>query len=656
MNSSSFRWLRRSTILFLVLAFAAGCRHPRKSTSAPNTADYADNIRALVDHSQLTVLRWPNYSDYQRAVKTFYDDRDYELAWLRDLKPTAQTTAFIAAFTTADQKGLTPEDYDASRWPQRLKEIARIDQAHDTSEAAQNTLAQFDAAMTICIMRYVSDLRIGRVNPSHFNFDIDVKSKKYDLAEFVSDNVVDATDLPGLIRKVEPDSDQYRATEAALGRYLQMAKLQAAANAPPLPDVPKGGIGTGGSYAASGDLMARLQLEGDASGDYPYHPPQQAQSTPPQPQQAQPQQNPGKPRFGSKTIARAQKLLHRPEASSASHTARTAAPPAPVPPAFDPPHLSPVYSKELSDAVAHYQARHALDGNGRLTPETIASLNVPLTQRVLQLDDSLERWRWLPDQYVNAPLMVNLPEFVLRTYDADHKVDLTMRVVVGKVVGDHDTPVFAHMMRYLIFRPYWVVPHDIVQKELMPHIKAKGIGYLAQKNFEVVDSKGNPVSNVTAQQVDRGGVQVREKPGPKNSLGLVKFMFPNQYDIYLHSTPETELFSRTRRDFSHGCIRVQKPEDLAVWVLAQSDTPGDWDAEKVHDTMEKGTDNHQVNLKKPLPIVIFYLTGLAEDDGQVHFFEDIYGYDAHLNQVLSKGPPYPVKPEPMPVAKPGDTA
>ena len=236
-----------------------------------------------------------------------------------------------------------------------------------------------------------------------------------------------------------------------------------------------------------------------------------------------------------------------------------------------------------------------------------------------------------------------------------------MKVVVGKVVGDHDTPVFAHMMRYLIFRPYWVVPHDIVQKELMPHIQAKGVGYLAQKNFEVVDAKGNPVSNVTAAQVDRGGVQVREKPGPKNSLGLVKFMFPNQYDIYLHSTPETELFSRTRRDFSHGCIRVQKPEDLAVWVLDQSDTPAPqgqtWDADTVHKTMETGPDNHQVNLKKPLPIVIFYVTALAEEDGQVHFFEDIYGYDAHLNQVLSKGPPYPVKPDPtMPIAKPGDTA
>src|SRR6185312_5792548 len=347
LNPSSLRRYSRFALV-LALAFAAGCRHPRKSTSAPNTADYADNIQSLVDKSQLSVLRWPNYSDYQQAVKTFYEDRNYELAWLRNLKPTPQTTAFIAAFQTADQKGLIPEDYDASRWAQRLKDIARVEQTHDTSDASQNTVAQFDAAMTICIMRYISDLRIGRVNPSHFNFDIDVKSKKYDLAEFVSDNVVDATDLPGLIRKVEPDSDQYRATEGALGRYLQMAKLQAAANAPALPDVPKGGVGVGGSYSATGDLMARLQLEGDAPGDYPYQPPQQAQNTgsaPPQQQQAPP-----KPRFGSKTIGKAKQLLHRKTGVTNGAAAGTA--PRPVPPAFNPPRLPRVYTKALSDAVA----------------------------------------------------------------------------------------------------------------------------------------------------------------------------------------------------------------------------------------------------------------------------------------------------------------
>ena len=665
MTPNSRRSLRRTaaTTLILLALLAAGCRHHRRSTSAPNTADYADNIKAVLARPQLPILRWPNYSDYQPAVATFYDDRNYELAWLRDLKPTPETTAFIAAFQDAGAKGLNPEDYDASLWPARVAAIAKIAAARDDSDTAAGTIAQFDAAMTVCVMRYISDLRIGRVNPQHFNFDINVADKKYNLAEFLSDNAVDATDVPALIRKVEPDSDQYRASETALARYLALARLQAAAAEPPLPQVEKSGVGVTGAYSATGPLLARLQLEGDAPGDYPYHPAGAQEQPQPPPAALKPFGSApisSAKKLGSRTIAGAQQLMHRGAKGKASRGA--AAPPAnaPAPPAFNPPHLPPVYTAELAAAVKSYQHRHGLAEDGRLTPDTIKSLNVPLSERVIQLQDSLERWRWLPNQYVNPPLMVNLPEFVLRGYNPQHQLDFTMRVVVGKVVGDHDTPVFAHMMRYLIFRPFWSVPHDIVEKELMPHIRASGVGYLAQKNFEVTDSKGTVRTSFTAKDIEHGGLQVREKPGPKNSLGLVKFMFPNQYDIYLHSTPQPELFERSRRDFSHGCIRVQKPEDLAVWVLANSGTSGgakgDWDADRVHAAMTSGPDNYTVSLKTPIPIVIFYATAIVAEDGQTHFFDDLYGYDQKLQQVLSQGPPYPIKPDPaMNQAKPGDT-
>jgi murein L,D-transpeptidase YcbB/YkuD len=249
--------------------------------------------------------------------------------------------------------------------------------------------------------------------------------------------------------------------------------------------------------------------------------------------------------------------------------------------------------------------------------------------------------------------MVNLPEFVLRGYDPDHKLDFTMRVVVGQVMGQHETPVFTHMMKYLVFRPYWNVPVDIARKELVPHMAANR-GYLASKNFEVTNNKGVVQTDYTAKQVAQGAVMVREKPGPKNSLGLVKFIFPNQYDIYLHSTPAVSLFERSRRDFSHGCIRVQKPVDLAVWVLQGQ---GDWDEEKVQEAMSDGPDNKTVSLKTPLPIVIFYLTAIASEDGHTHFFDDIYGYDDEMQKVFAKGPPYPIKPERIvPKTKAGDTA
>ena len=572
-----------------VLLLASGCHRHRKSKSAPNTDAYSDNLHQLVekkalppekvDTSKVPNLRWPNFSDYDSYVQTFYDDRNFEVAWTRDAVPTATATAFIQQFEDSAAKGLIPEDYDAPRWADRVKAL---------NDKSADAISLFDVAMTVNVMRYISDLRIGRVNPSRFNFEVPVQDKKYDLAEFVSDNVVDATDVPKLIAGVEPDSDDYRKTEQALARYLDLAKQQQQEGAEPLPTVIKT-VSVGDSYPAVGALLARLQLEGDAADD----------------------------------------------ATSSSAT-------------------STVFNATLSAAVKSYQHRHGITEDGKLTAQTIKSLNVPMTDRVAELQDSLERWRWLPEPYLHARLMVNLPEFVLRGYDPDHKLDFTMRVVVGQVMGQHETPVFTHMMKYLVFRPYWNVPVDIARKELVPHI-ATNHGYLASKNFEVTNNKGVVLADYTAKEVSQGEVMVREKPGPKNSLGLVKFMFPNQYDIYLHSTPAVSLFERTRRDFSHGCIRVQKPVDLAVWVLEGQG--GDWDLDKVQEAMNSGPDNKTVSLKTPLPIVIFYLTAIVAEDGQVNFFDDIYGYDSEMQKVFEKGPPYPIKPAPIvPKTKPGDTA
>src|ERR1700733_3682013 len=506
-----------------VLLLASGCHRHRKSKSAPNTDAYSDNLHQLVekkalppekvDTSKVPNLRWPNFSDYQTIVATFYDDRNYEVAWTRDGAPTGASLAFIQQFQDAAAKGLIPEDYDAPRWADRVQAL---------KSKSPDAISLFDVAMTVNVMRYISDLRIGRVNPSHFNFEVPVQDKKYDLAEFVSDNAVDANDANAV------------------------AKQQAQANEEPLPTVTKA-VSVGSAYPDLAGLESRLQLEGDL--------------------------------------------------------APTTGTPQPPPPS--------VFNATLSAAVKSYQHRHGITEDGTLTAQTIKSLHVPMNLRVAQLQDSLERWRWLPEPYLHARLMVNLPEFVLRGFDPDHKLDFTMRVVVGKVMGQHQTPVFTHMMKYLVFRPYWNVPVDIARKELVPHI-ASNHGYLASKNFEVTDAKGAVLADYSAKQVAQGGVMVREKPGPKNSLGLVKFIFPNQYDIYLPSTPAVSLFEQTRRDFSHGCICVQKPADLAAWVLQGQ---GDWDLEKVQEAMNSGPDNKTVSLKTPLPIVIFYLTALVEEGG-----------------------------------------
>jgi murein L,D-transpeptidase YcbB/YkuD len=301
-----------------------------------------------------------------------------------------------------------------------------------------------------------------------------------------------------------------------------------------------------------------------------------------------------------------------------------------------------VYQGAVVDGVKHFQRRYGLQPDGVLGKETVAQLNVPLSQRVQQLQFALERYRWIPPNFPQPPIIVNIPEFKLRTMRRQPAPFLTMRVVVGKAYG-HETPVFADYMRYVIFRPYWEVPMSIQFAELVPKIR-RDPNYLADHGFEVTTSGGEmvtdgAVSDDILSQLRSGSLSIRQKPGPKNALGLVKFIFPNRYNVYLHSTPAPELFLKARRDFSHGCIRVQKPADLAAWVLR--DKP-EWTLDKINAAMN-GDQTIQVNLDNPIPVLILYTTAVAEPDGEVRFFRDIYKYDSAMDQALASGYPYPTQ-------------
>jgi L,D-transpeptidase YcbB len=249
----------------------------------------------------------------------------------------------------------------------------------------------------------------------------------------------------------------------------------------------------------------------------------------------------------------------------------------------------------------------------------------------------LERWRWLPTEYQESPIIANIPEFRLRAYDEQFRTMLTSNVVVGKAYR-HETPIFVSKMRYVIFRPYWNVPTAIQRNELIPKIQ-RNPDYVAEHQFEIVDGGGSVVTDgAVGADVMRGlrsgAYTIRQKPGPKNALGLVKFIFPNNYNVYLHSTPEPELFSRARRDFSHGCIRVENPAALAAWVLRNKP---DWNPDRIRATMNGDADNVQVDLDQPIPVLILYSTAVVEPDNEVHFFNDIYGYDASLEKALQTG-------------------
>jgi len=523
-------------------------------------------LGAAISRGSFPDLRWPDFSDYSKHVKKFYKFNGDALWWVKGTEPTAQARQVIALLLKADQKGLSAEDYDGSRWNDRLAKLKPA-----TRQPTEADAVKFDLALTVCAMRYISDLHIGKVNPKHFGFALDDESKRYDLAEFLKDHVVGAGDVAGVLAQVEPPYPGYRRTIQALHTYVEFAKKD---DGEQLPAVKKA-IMPGDTYPGVPRLTRLLRLLGDLRAD------------------------------------------------------------------ANVPADKSIFSGALVDAVKNFQRRLGRDPNGRLDAQTLADLNVPLSRRVRQMQLTLERWRWLPDAYQKTLIVANIPEFRLRAYDKDFRIGVAMKIVVGKAYGHHNTPVFSDTMQYVVFHPYWEVPPSITRAEMVPHV-VRDPDYLAKEGFEVVDSKRNVVSTGTITpevlgQIHAGKLFVRQKPGPKDALGLVKFVFPNSYNVYMHDTPRTEFFAKPRRDFSHGCIRLEKPAELAAWVLR--DNPG-WTPERIRAAMNSST-TQKVNLAHPIPVFIVYATVIVMEDGLVHFYDDIYGHDATLDKVLAKGYPYP---------------
>jgi len=553
--------LRRSivrSLLPLILGAATGPAVAQQSGGS----GVSSQLRAIASAGQLPELRWPDFSDYREHVQNFYQPSGYLPAWIRAGQPTPQALAITELLKQADSRGVDPEDYDGSRWANR---VARLQTPHEAGEDAS-----FDAALTVCVMRYISDLHIGKINPEHFKFGLSVEAKKYDLPGFLRERLVNG-DVNKELAQIGPPFAGYKRTLEALQHYLQLAREDDGEKLP----VSNKPIAPGSPYDGVPRLTRLLRLLGDLP-------------------------------------------------------ANTAAPDG-----------SNLYQGALVDAVKRFQGRHGLTPDGRLDGQTLKNLNTPLSQRADQLRLTLERWHWLPDRFTEPPIVVNIPEFLLRTYDSGGNIVLTMKVIVGKAFR-HKTPVFEKDMRFVVFRPYWNVPPSIQRSEIVPAVQ-KDRGYIAKKGFEVVTPGGQPVTSgaITDEmlaQLRSGKLEVRQKPGAMNALGLVALMFPNEYNVYLHDTPSPELFSQTRRDFSHGCIRVEKPAELAAWVLR--DKP-DWSLERVQAAMTSGRDNVQVNLTNPVPVLILYGTAVIDPDGQVHFFDDIYGYDDELKKALAKGYPYP---------------
>ncbi len=448
--------------------------------------------------------------------------------------------------------------------------------------------ALFDAGLTAAGLRFLSDLHDGRIDPATVGHNLSVGRVKLDLPAAL-EHLATAPDVPAALDALEPQFKHYALLKKQLSHYRALASENGINNLPPLPAKR---LKPGDAYAGAPQLQHLLWALGDTPAD-----------TPPPPD--------GRP----------------------------------------PQTLTP----SLSDALRHFQSRHGEKPDGALGAATFAELTRPLSGRVEQIELTMERWRWLPSKLLSPPIIVNIPQFRLFAFEStidSEALTLQMDVIVGKAFEAHETPVFSADMTYLVFRPYWEVPYSIALKEIVPGAR-RDPAYIERHNMEIVSGYGEsaPVVPNTPENVEliaKGTLRVRQKPGPNNSLGLIKFMLPNPYNVYLHSTPAQALFAESRRDFSHGCVRVSDPVALAQYVLR--DSP-EWTRERILAAMN-GADTLTVTLKKPIRVFIVYGTALADERGEILFFDDIYRHDERLLHALNARREHTLRPAAASTAAP----
>lgn len=427
--------------------------------------------------------------------------------------------------------------------------------------------ARFDTLMSQTAARFIKDVHRGRIDPRSVGFHLK-PAGSFDAERAVRELAM-SPEVATTLATFEPRPVPYWRLKAALAKYRAVSREFAAAGFPPLP---ARSVGAGSEYAGAPQLRLFLAATGDlTAADSPA------------------------------------------------------------------PDESMRIDASLVAAVQHFQRRHGIDDDGVIGPRTFAALTTPLARRVEQIELSLERWRWL--SATGRPnIVVNIPQFVLtalpRGGDAAGE-PLEMRAIVGQTYPHTRTPVFTTAITQVVFQPYWDVPSGILHRELLPRIRASA-EFIDRHQMEIVQGDGDDARVVatspsTIQRLAAGELRLRQRPGPINALGPVKFVMPNPFNVYLHATPERALFERSQRTFSHGCIRVSEPAALAAYVL--QDAPGDWNAQTI-DAAMCGTQTLRIRLLKPVPVVVFYSSAIATSSQGVMFLEDVYGHDRKLRELL----------------------
>jgi len=530
------------------------------AAETPETAPRV--IHSLVAAGHNDDLRWPDFTDYRAQVTRVYTASRYTPIWVREGHPTPQALQLIAALEDADHEGLRADDYDSYRWLERLNALQ-----HPHSAATE---ARFDVALTVCAMRYVSDLHGARLTSPAQKVHFYDNKKDLDLALYVRLWLAEAKDVNLELERITPPFPVYARLREALVKYEALAKQD---DGEPLP-VPQGMGYPGPPYPGYARLVRLLRLVGDLSPTY------------------------------STETGQAQ-----------------------------------VYDAELLQGVRRFQSRHGLSPTGYLDSPTVEQMNVPLNERVEQIRVALERLRTLRYDFRTPAIIVNIPEFRLYAFDKDGNARLQMRVDVGEEY-DNRTPEMRATLNSVVFHPSWYIPPRITSQEWVPYLETHR-DFFSTNDYELLTPDGTRVPAVindqTLSALRSGRLKIRQRPGDYNPMGSVKFVLPNPLGIYLHDIPSRDInFMVPDRLASHGCVHVEKPAELAAWVLKGQ--PG-WNKDQIRATMEGRGGEQAVKVANPVPVLIVYATAVARDNGEVNFFRDIYGYDASFKASLARGYP-----------------
>lgn len=568
-------------VLLVAASYLAACTGSRPSS--PPAPDTANSSPASTPATSAA----PGVADELRRLLDEEPARA-EDAFGRAIREDARrfysAAGFRAMWTTDDGQPTSDAAEAAALFAEAgLDGLSSADYATDQPQAIATALnvavhtppvrARFDVGMTTAVLRYFRHVHVGRVDPESSGFRMIKPDNQHDFVAAL-ESALEGHRVRRAAAELAPPFQLYQRLRDALARYRALATE---APAPfRLTGLPK--IEPGQEFDGAPALAHRLSLLGDMDADE-----------------------------------------DAPVATASSGGA--------------------LYDESLAEGVRRFQRRHGLTPDGVIGKSTMAALNVPLADRVRQIEFALERLRWLPHIGPGRFIAVNIPMFRLWAWDdvrSGGAPAFVSDVIVGRAPGTR-TPVLASALTHLVLRPYWNVPASIARGELIPAWR-KDSSYFDAHNLEIVagqtdDATPVPATADAVAELERGRLRLRQRPGPDNSLGLVKFIFPNEENVYLHATPATQLFGRSRRDFSHGCVRVENPVGLAEWLLAGD---AEWNRSRITAAMQ-GARPLSVNVSPPVQVVLFYITAaVMPEDGTLAFAEDIYGHDALLAQALDR--------------------